>query len=157
MFLSVDVALNVDYTRVRKLILVLGARMIIVELVLLLVSELDIAFNSLIGSFDYCVSYCLLHQVNFALTDQLHVRVCQRYQELLCVVFSPQSQSFRLIGAWGTLTLFHGRKYEERVRLCAEVEVLGEWALQQELGVVFHLQQIVLLLPYERDTFKLPH
>ena len=59
MFLSVDVALNVDYTRVRKLILVLGARMIIVELVLLLVSELDIAFNSLIGLTKYLQKHWL--------------------------------------------------------------------------------------------------
>ena len=90
------------------------------------------------GIFYYLVCNGLLHKVDFALTNQFHMHVSQRDLKLLGLAITQSAQCTRRTPT--VYTLLHGRVDEKRVRLRAEVEVLGEGALTQPQCVSFHLE-----------------
>ena len=92
---------------------------------------------------------------HFALSNELHVRICERYQKFLGVTFSKTSKRFSLTwSTWCVSALFHRRKNEKRVRLWTEVEVLRKWAQNQEGCINLHLEEVILLLPNKWNAFE---
>ena len=72
--------------------------------------------------------------------------------KLLGLAISQTAQCSRRASAVDAL--LHRGIDQKRVRLCTEVEVLGKWALAEPHCVHFHLQQVVLALPDERNALE---
>ena len=95
LLLLVNVALNVDDTCALVVLILLLLLLLLLahdvdHIVLLLRADLVEGLNSLSGSSDDGVRDGLLHQVDFTLSDQLHMSVCERNLKLLCIAL-PQS------------------------------------------------------------------
>mmetsp|Transcript_43605 Transcript_43605/g.57770 ORF Transcript_43605/g.57770 Transcript_43605/m.57770 type:complete len:303 (-) Transcript_43605:758-1666(-) len=152
LLLLIDIALDVDYTDSIIILLLLASGK---NLSMFLGANLLKRLDSLSRALYNRISNGFFHQIDLALSNKLHVSVRKWDLQLLCVVLSQAAQCFGLVGARGGSALLHGGEDEEGVALRAEVEVLPERAHYQERCVSLHLQEVVLLLPYERDAFEL--
>ena len=69
---------EIRFTFDRFLLILRGWPLILRALVVIL--YLIKGFDALGGALDDRISHCLFHQVHFALSDKLHMSVCQRNQ-----------------------------------------------------------------------------